>query len=119
MLRIYVHPKCSTCQKALAWLAERKIEVEIVDIRETPPTVDELRQMLVHAGKISKLCNTSGMDYRKLGMKEKLAELTDDEALKLLATNGMLVKRPFVLTEKGGLTGFRLAEWDAFLPDHG
>ena len=108
---VYLHPGCSTCQKAVAWLTEHGIAHETRDIRETPPGVEELRRMREHLGSLSKLCNTSGMDYRKLGLKEKLPAMTEDEAFALLAGNGMLIKRPFVLTADGGVTGFREPAW--------
>ncbi|MGF1450559.1 MAG: arsenate reductase family protein [Opitutales bacterium] len=113
MIKVYLHPKCTTCQKAIAWLDADGIPYTSADIRETPPSIDELRMMLQHTGKLSKLCNTSGQDYRALGLKEKLPLMSEAEALELLAGNGMLIKRPFVLTGHGGVTGFREPEWAA------
>ncbi len=115
--RIYHHPKCGTCKKAAEWLASRGIAAEWVDIRERPPSVEELGAMLKLLGSRSRILNTSGMDYRRLGLKECLPNLADGELLAMLAENGMLVKRPFVLGEGKGLTGFREAEWDAFFGD--
>lgn len=86
---------------------------ESIDIREHPPSIAELRQMHQHVGKLSKLFNTSGMDYRKLGLKDQLPGMSDDDAYARLHSNGMLVKRPFLLTPKGGVTGFREATWQA------
>ncbi len=111
---VYIHPKCSTCKKATEWLDAQGIACETKDIRETPPSINELKQMLAHRGEVRKLFNTSGMDYRAGNLKERLPGMGDDEALAVLNSNGMLVKRPFLLTNDGGLTGFREAEWTAF-----
>jgi arsenate reductase len=112
-LRVYAYEKCSTCRKALKFLAAKKIAHEVIPIRAQPPTVAELRAMLDHVGgDVRKLINTSGQDYRALDLKSRLPKLSVDEALKLLAANGNLVKRPFVLTPKSGVVGFREEEWE-------
>ncbi|RTZ57985.1 MAG: arsenate reductase family protein, partial [Gammaproteobacteria bacterium] len=98
-VRFYQYPKCSTCRKAAKWLKEHGVEVETIDISQQPPTVAELRSMLGHVGNTRKLFNTSGRQYRELKLKDKLPAMSDDEAIRLLASNGMLVKRPFLLTE--------------------
>ena len=115
MLKVYHYAKCSTCQNALKWLQARGIPFTEHAIRETPPAKGELEAMLkAHGGNLRKLFNTSGMDYRALGLSEKLPAMSTAEALALLGTNGMLVKRPFALDPKAGvfLTGFREPEWD-------
>jgi arsenate reductase len=115
-LRVYAYEKCDTCRKALKFLASRKVAHEVIAIREQPPTVAELRTMLGHVGgDLRKLFNTAGQDYRALDMKTRLPKLSEDEALALLAANGNLVKRPFALSRKSGVVGFREEEWEQFL----
>ena len=118
MLKVYAYQGCSTCKSALKWLKARSIPHQEIPIRETPPTVPELHVMLkAKAGDLRPLFNTSGQDYRALGMKDKLPGLTPAEALAMLAANGNLVKRPFALDEDAGvhLVGFKEAEWEAGL----
>jgi arsenate reductase (glutaredoxin) len=113
MLKIYAYSNCDTCRKALKFLQERKVAHEVVPIREQPPTVAELKQMLGHYdGDLRKLFNTSGTDYKTLNLKDKLPKLGVEEALKLLAGNGMLVKRPFMLAKDFGVVGFKPDEWE-------
>ena len=110
---LYQYPRCSTCKKATKWLDQHRIKYTSIDITEHPPSESELRRMLGHYdGTVRRLFNTSGVQYRALDMKSKLPGLTSSQALKLLAGNGKLVKRPFVLTDSGGLVGFREPEWD-------
>lgn len=112
MLTVYAYQKCSTCRDALKWLTARGIPHEVKAIRETPPSVAELKTVLqATGGDIRKLFNTSGVDYRELGMKEKLPAMSEAEALKLLSTNGNLVKRPFALGDGKALVGFKEADW--------
>ncbi len=110
-LKIYLHPKCSTCKKATDWLTVNAVTYEPVDIRTDAPSLAELQAMREHVSSISKLFNTSGMEYQKLGLKDRLPDMSEDEALQLLSTNGMLVKRPFALGNASGVTGFKEAEW--------
>ena len=111
-IRVYAYSGCDTCRKALRFLASRGIEVEVLAIRETPPTPEELRRMLEHlGGDLRRLFNTSGQDYRSLGLSERLPGMSVDDALGLLAANGNLVKRPFLLGPDIGLVGFREEEW--------
>ena len=111
-MKIYSYKNCGTCRKAVQWLARQNIEFTEIPIREKPPTKVELRRMLeIQDGNLRKLFNTSGQDYKALGMKDKLPTLTEAEALDLLSENGNLVKRPFVLTESGGTVGFNEDEW--------
>lgn len=112
VIRIYTYEKCDTCRKALKFLAARGVEPQVVPIREQPPTKAELKRMLaLMGGDLRKLFNTSGRDYKELGMRDRLPEMTEAEALDLLSKNGNLVKRPFLLTEAGGTVGYKEAEW--------
>lgn len=116
MLTVYAYQKCSTCRDALKWLTARGIPHEVKAIRETPPTVAELKTALTATGgDIRKLFNTSGVDYRELGMKDKLPTLSEAEALGLLSASGNLVKRPFALGDGKALVGFKESEWVATL----
>ena len=110
---VLVYRKCSTCQKALKWLEEHKIFFEERAIVEENPTYEELKEWYERSGMpLKKFFNTSGMLYKQMNLKEKLPQMTEDEQLKLLATNGMLVKRPLVVGEDFVLTGFREKEWE-------
>lgn len=114
MLKVYAYKGCDTCRKALQWLRARGIEHEEIAIREQPPSVAELRQILaVRDGNLRLLFNTSGQDYRHGGWKEKLPGLDEASALAALAANGNLVKRPLAIDAKRGiaLNGFKEDEW--------
>lgn len=111
-MKYYTHPRCSTCKKADSFLEEKGIEVERVDITEHPPSKQELLQALKQVGEIKKLFNTSGTLYRSLGLKERLPLMTDEEALEILSSQGMLVKRPFLVSDKDIRVGFKAHEWD-------
>ena len=112
--KIYSYSKCSTCRKALQFLEKKGVPHEVIDITENPPTQAELRQMLkVYQGEIKRLFNTSGLQYRELGLSEKLKGLSEVQALELLASNGKLVKRPFVLKGPEGAVGFDEKSWAA------
>ena len=107
------YPKCSTCKKAKKWLDEQDISYEDRHIIEDNPTVEELKDWHERSGlPLKRFFNTSGMLYKQMDLKEKLPQMTEDEQLKLLATNGMLVKRPLVVGEDFVLTGFREKEWE-------
>lgn len=111
-MKIYTYSKCDTCRRAVKWLRERNVEFEERPIRETPPTRAELRRMLAeNGGELRKLFNTSGVDYREQKLSEKLPTLTVPAALELLATNGNLVKRPFLIGEAVAIVGFDPAVW--------
>jgi arsenate reductase len=110
-LRVYSYEKCDTCRKALRFLKERGVAHEVIPIREQPPTERELRTMLKHVGELRRLFNTSGLDYKALGLSQKLPAMTESDAIALLAKNGNLVKRPFVLGKDWGTTGFKEDEW--------
>lgn len=106
------YPKCSTCRKAKKWLDEHGIEYTDRHIVEQNPTADELREWRERSGiPLKKLFNTSGMLYRELKLKDRLPSMSEDEQFELLASNGMLVKRPLVVTDSTVLTGFKEAEW--------
>ena len=114
MIKVYAYQGCSTCKNALKWLKENGVAHEVVAIRETPPKVAELNAMLAsRGGDLRALFNTSGMDYRALGMKDKLPGMAVADALKLLSENGNVVKRPFVIDAEAGvhLVGFKADEW--------
>ncbi len=116
MLTFYGYSKCSTCRDALKWLDARGIAYQSKEIRETPPSHEELTTALAALnGDRRKLFNTSGMDYRALGLKDKLDQKSDAEALALLQSNGNLVKRPFLIGPDVVLTGFNPQLWEKTL----
>jgi len=109
---LYQYPSCTSCRKAIKFLQQQHLECELIDISLTPPTPAQLRSMLqAYHGQLKKLFNTSGQQYRQLAMKERWPQLSEEAALALLAANGMLVKRPFLLWQGGALLGFKEAEW--------
>ena len=113
---VFVLSKCSTCQKAKAWLEERSISYDLRDIKQNNPTVEELTAWYQKSGlPLKKFFNTSGLQYKALCLKEKLPAMSEAEQLALLATDGMLVKRPLLVGEDFVLTGFRATEWEARL----
>ena len=106
------YPKCSTCQKARKWLEEHGVEYTERHIVEENPTYDELKKWYEMSGlALKKFFNTSGMLYKEMQLKDKLSAMSEDEQLQLLATNGMLVKRPLLVTGDTVLVGFKEAEW--------
>ena len=110
------YPKCTTCQKAKAFLDERGVSYEARDIKLENPTAEELRGWWEKSGMpLKKFFNTSGLQYKALGLKDKLPEMSEEEQLALLATDGMLVKRPILVGEDFVRTGFRQAEWETAL----
>ncbi len=110
---VLVYRKCSTCQKALKWLEERGVEFEERSIIEENPTYEEVKEWYEKSGlPLKKFFNTSGLLYKEMGLKDKLLKMSEEEQLRLLATNGMLVKRPLVVGEDFVLTGFRQKEWE-------
>lgn len=107
------YPKCSTCVKARKWLEENEVEFDARHIVENNPTKDELKKWLELSGlPIKKFFNTSGILYREMNLKEKVAENNEDELLEILSTNGMLVKRPLVIGDNKVLIGFKEKEWE-------
>ena len=110
------YPKCSTCQKAKAWLDQRGISYDLRDIKLNNPTAEELTAWYQKSGlPLKKFFNTSGLQYKTLGLKDKLTEMSEADQLALLATDGMLVKRPLLVGDDFVLTGFRPAEWETKL----
>ena len=110
------YPKCSTCQKAKKWLEERGIAFDERDIKLDNPTEDELRMWYGRSGlPLKRFFNTSGLQYKALGLKDKLPQMSEDEQFALLATDGMLVKRPLLVDDGFVLTGFKQAEWEQAL----
>ena len=111
-MQFICYPKCSTCQKAKKWLDEQGVEYTERHIVENNPTYDELKEWYTKSGLLlKKFFNTSGLLYKEMNLKEKLPAMSEDEQLKLLATNGMLVKRPLMVKEDLVLVGFKEAEW--------
>lgn len=106
------YPKCSTCKKAKKWLETNNILFEDRNIIENNPTEKELKDWINKSGKeIKRWFNTSGLKYKSLNLKEKLPDMTDEEKIKILASDGMLVKRPILITKNGILIGFKEEEW--------
>jgi arsenate reductase len=107
------YPKCTTCQKARKWLDEHGVKYLVRDMKQDNPTYDELKAWFVASDlPVKKFCNTSGLLYRSLNLKDKLPDMSEDECLKLLASNGMLVKRPLLISDEFVLVGFKEAEWE-------
>ncbi len=106
------YPKCTTCQKAKKWLEARDVIFEDRHIKEVQPTMDELRQWHKASGlPLKRFFNTSGILYKEMKLKDRLPAMTEEEMYELLATDGMLVKRPILITPKGITTGFKESEW--------
>ena len=110
------YPKCSTCQKAKKWLDENGLEYEDRHIKEQNPTYEELKAWHEKSGlPLRGFFNTSGMLYKSMGLKDKLETMTEEEQLRLLATDGMLVKRPLVIAKDKVLVGFKPDQWETLL----
>jgi len=113
MLKYICYPKCTTCVKAKNWLDDNKIEYELRDIKLENPTLEELTEWYRKSGlPLKKFFNTSGLLYKSLDLKNKLPQMSEDEMLSLLSTDGMLVKRPILIGEDFVLVGFKEAEWN-------
>lgn len=112
-MKVLCYSKCSTCKKALAWLEEQAISYDLRDIREENPSAEELKLWWQMSGlPLKKFFNTSGLQYKALNLKDKLPTMPEEEQIALLASDGMLVKRPLLVGEDYVLTGFRQAEWE-------
>lgn len=110
------YPKCSTCQKAKKWLDDNGVKYDDRHIKDNNPTFDELKEWYEKSGlPLKRFFNTSGMLYKSMQLKDKLPEMSEDEQLQLLATDGMLVKRPLLIGEDFVLCGFREKEWQEIL----
>ncbi|MGC4019425.1 MAG: arsenate reductase family protein [Muricomes sp.] len=107
------YPKCTTCQKARKWLDAKDISYEERDIKTENPSKEELKEWYEKSGlPLKRFFNTSGILYKEMKLKDRIPEMSEEEQLELLATDGMLVKRPIVITEKAVLTGFKEKEWE-------
>jgi arsenate reductase len=110
------YPPCTTCKKAKKWLDDNGIAYEARHIKENNPTYDELKAWYEKSGlPLKKFFNTSGLQYRALELKDKLPAMSEEEQLRLLATDGMLVKRPLIVTDSAVLTGFKTEAWEKLL----
>ncbi len=116
MIKVYCYSRCTTCKKALKWLDDNKIEHTVIDINEDHPDEKTLRNLHKKSGlPLKKFFNTSGQLYREMELSKKLPNMSEDEVFKLLASDGMLVKRPLLITEDKVLTGFKETEWRGVL----
>jgi len=119
VLTFICYPKCSTCKKAQALLDHYSAEYEVRDIKTDNPSYDELKEWLTLSGlPVKKFFNTSGSLYKSLGLKDKLPTMSEDDCLKLLATDGMLVKRPLLVDEYRALVGFDWSEWESVFKEY-
>lgn len=113
MILFIEYPRCTTCQKAKKWLDENGIEYSDRHIKEDNPTYDELQKWHEMSGlPLKKFFNTSGLLYKSMNLKDRIPEMSEDEQLKLLASDGMLVKRPLIVGDDYVLTGFKAEEWE-------
>ena len=116
MTQFICYPKCTTCKKAQKWLDDHKVEYKIRDIKEKNPTEKELRKWQKKSGlPLKKFFNTSGLLYKEMKLKDKIPTMSDDEIFALLATDGILVKRPILVTGDKVLVGFKEADYEAAL----
>ena len=116
MVKVYCYSRCSTCQKALKWLKENKVEHEVIDIKENHPDEKLLRKYhKLSSLPLKRFFNTSGLQYRELELSKKLPEMSEDDQFALLASDGMLVKRPLLVGKDFVLTGFKEADWASAL----
>lgn len=112
MIKVYCYSRCTTCKKALKWLEENGIAYEAIDIKTQHPDEETLRNYYALSGlPLKRFFNTSGIPYREMGLSSKLQDMSEDEQLALLATDGMLVKRPLLVGNDYVLTGFKEEEW--------
>ena len=112
MLTVYCYSRCTTCRKALKWLDDNGIEHEVIDIKANHPDEETLRKFYAMSGlPLKRFWNTSGIPYREMGLSKKLPDMSENEQLALLATDGMLVKRPMLVGDDFVLTGFKEVEW--------
>ncbi len=112
MTKVYCYSKCSTCKKALKWLDDNKLPYQVIDIKEDHPDEDTLRKLHKKSGlPLKKFFNTSGMLYREMELSKKLPDMSEDDMFKLLASDGMLVKRPLLVTKDQVLPGFKEDAW--------
>ncbi len=116
MLKFICYPKCTTCQKAQKWLNDSGIKYELINIKLDNPTEDELKSIIAKSNlPIKKFFNTSGLLYKSMDLKNKLPQMSDNDMIKLLASDGMLVKRPLLVSDSFVLVGFKESEWKTIL----
>lgn len=114
MITFYWYPKCGTCRKAKKWFDENGVSYQEINIATTPPSKNKLEEIYQKSGlPLKKFFNTSGMKYRELGLKDKIKEMTEDEMLSLLATDGMLIKRPIAYDGNNVTVGFKEEQFDS------
>ena len=112
MYKVYCYSKCSTCQKALKYLNDNNIKYELIDIKENNPDINTLKEIHNKSKKeLKKLFNTSGLLYKEYELSKKIPNMTEDEMYELLSSNGMLVKRPILISDDFSLIGFKEDEW--------
>ena len=112
-MTVFCYPKCTTCQKTIAWLSKRGVSYALRDIKLENPSYEELKALHQKSGlPLKAFFNTSGLSYRALNLKERIGEMGEEEMLRLLASDGMLVKRPLVVSDSFVLVGFREKEWE-------
>ena len=116
MIKIYCYDRCTTCKKSLAWCDSKGVKYEKIDIKGDHPDEATLRELHKKSGlPLKKFFNTSGMLYREQNLSQKLPDMSEDEQFKILASDGMLVKRPLLVTENAVCAGFKEAEWEQIL----
>ena len=112
MVKVYCYSRCTTCKKALKWLEDNQIEHNVIDIKGDHPNEETLRKLHEKSGlPLRRFFNTSGQLYREMGLSKKLPDMSEDEMYKLLATDGMLVKRPLLVTDERAIPGFKEDAW--------
>lgn len=112
MIKIYCYPRCTTCQRATKYLDSKSVEYEYINIKDDNPSKETLRGLWQKSGlELKKFFNTSGILYREMELSKKLSSMNDEEKLDLLASDGMLVKRPILITENAVLVGFKESQW--------
>ena len=116
MNKVYCYSKCSTCKKALKWLDDNKIQYELIDIKENHPDEKTLRSLHKKSGlPLRRFFNTSGLIYREMELSKKLPDMSEDDMFKLLASDGMIVKRPLLVSDDKVLVGFKEDEWKSLV----
>lgn len=116
MIQVYCYSKCTTCKKALKWLDDNKIQYELIDIKENHPDEKTLRSLHKKSGlPLRRFFNTSGLIYREMELSKKLPDMSEDDMFKLLASDGMIVKRPLLVSDDKVLVGFKEDEWKSLV----
>ena len=116
MIQVYCYSRCTTCKKALKWLDDNKIQYELIDIKENHPDEKTLRSLLKKSGlPLRRFFNTSGLIYREMELSKKLPDMSEDDMFKLLASDGMIVKRPLLVSDDKVLVGFKEDEWKSLV----